>query len=54
MKLKKSDQWLGKYYFMLGRIWVKWGNWFVAKTAEGFMVVGAVHTGENFAIFMLI
>ena len=35
----KSDQWLGKYYCTLGRIWAKQGVskqvWFVPKTAGG-------------------
>ena len=26
-EVKKSDQWLGKYYCVLGRIRAKWGVW---------------------------
>ena len=42
----KSDQWLGKYYCTLGRIWTKQGVskqvWFVPKTAGRLGVVVAV------------
>ena len=40
LKWKKSDQWLGKYYCILERIWVKWDInkqvWFVPKTSGGY------------------
>ena len=45
-----SEQWLGKYYCILGRIWVRRDIskqvWFVLKAA-GFMVMAAMKHQEN-------